>query len=207
MDDLPVPPPEIKELTLYSDSHLVTGILRTRQRRISDVLNIADTFLILDDVTFEELGSRRPPEHASYAQVNLDTVLFAVSYQQLSPSAEFGRTLKVPEQAHISVPPFRIEGSIYLAPNPDVREKLSHLEGRFVPVTQALFWSDRLGQPRTAAPMLAFNRARAQLLVPQDPPEAMLPAPSPLDREVAPAAPGGPPRPLGPLARRARGGL
>ena len=205
MDDLPVPPADIKELTLYTDSHLVTGQLRTRQRRITDVLNIAETFLVLDDVTFEELGSRRPAERAPYGRLNLDSVLFAVSFQQLPPSREFGRTMKVPTMAHVSVPPFRVEGTIYLPPNPDAHERLTHLGGRFIPITDATFWSDRLGQPRTAAPMLAFNHARVQILVPQEEREPSVGVAQVMQRTPSVDPPELPARPLGPLARRVRG--
>ena len=38
-----------------------------------------DAFIILEDVTVEELGHRGETTKADYAQVNLDAVLFAVS--------------------------------------------------------------------------------------------------------------------------------
>ncbi|HEY8199525.1 MAG TPA: hypothetical protein VIF44_07100, partial [Candidatus Limnocylindrales bacterium] len=72
----------------------------------------------------------------------------------------------VPEMATVSVPPFKITGRIHLLPERDLHESLSELIGRFLPMTEAIFWSDSLSEARTPAPFLAFNHARAQILAP-----------------------------------------
>jgi hypothetical protein len=66
----------------------------------------------------------------------------------------------------ISIPPFRITGRIHLLPERDLREALSELTGRFLPVTDATYWSDTVGEARNTAPMVAVNHARAQILAP-----------------------------------------
>ena len=43
---------------------------------------------------------------------------------------------------------------------------LRELRGRFVPVTEATFWSETVGEARTSAPLVAFNHQRAQILAP-----------------------------------------
>ena len=45
-----------------------------------------------------------------------------------------------------------------------LREALSELTGRFVPVTDACYWSDSLGEPKATASFVAFNHARAHVL-------------------------------------------
>jgi hypothetical protein len=46
-------------LTLYTDSFVIRGSIRTRQRRITDVLNLADEpFLVVTDATIDEYGSK-----------------------------------------------------------------------------------------------------------------------------------------------------
>jgi hypothetical protein len=45
------------------------------------------------------------------------------------------------------------------------RVALSELTERFIPVTDAEFWSDTLSVPRVRAQMLAFNRAQADILL------------------------------------------
>ena len=155
------------ELTLYTDSLIVHGSVRTRQHRVTDILNLAeDPFLILEDVTVDEYGGRGQPIRAAYAQINLDTVLFAVANTPVEPSPEL-RTPKLPEQAIIELPPFKITGTVHLLPTGgNLREALTELTGRFLPVTEATFWSDHVGEARQTALLLAINHHRAQILAP-----------------------------------------
>jgi hypothetical protein len=153
------------ELTLYTDALITHGKVRTRQHRITDILNLTEQpFLILEDVMVEEYGERGQPIRADVAQVNLDTVLFAVADTPVEPSPEL-RTQKQPAAAIISVPPFRVTGTIHLMGGEStVREALSELEQRFIPVTQATYWSDAVGEGRRTAVVVAVNRHRTQIL-------------------------------------------
>jgi len=153
------------ELTLYTDALITHGKVRTRQHRVTDILNLAEQpFLILEDVMVEEYGERGQPIRADVAQVNLDTVLFAVADSPVEPSPEL-RTPKQPAEAIISVPPFRVTGTIHLlAGEATLREALSELEQRFIPVTEATYWSDAVGEGRKSAAIVAVNRHRTQIL-------------------------------------------
>ena len=152
------------ELTLYTDALITRGWVRTRQHRVTDILNHAeDPFLILEDVTVEELGDKGAPIRADVAQINLESVLFAVADVPTDPSPEL-RTPKKPTEAIVSVPPFRITGTIHLLPGePTLREALHELTGRFLPVTNATYWSDRLGEARKTALLVAVNHGRTQI--------------------------------------------
>jgi hypothetical protein len=154
------------QVTIYTDSHVVRGTVNTRQRRVSDILNHApEPFIVLGDVTLDDWGSRSQPLHAEFAQVNLGSVLFAIGDTPVEPTPEL-RTVKISEQAFISVPPFKIVGRIYLLPERELREALDELTGAFIPVTEASFWSDTVGEARQSALMVAFNHSRAQILAP-----------------------------------------
>lgn len=153
-------------MTVYTDAYIVRGALLTRQRRLSDVMNHAENeFLVLSDATFEPFGGRGGRHAAPFAQVNLAAVLFAVASETVAPLPEL-RTPKVPETTLISIPPFSVTGRIHLLPERDVREALRELHGRFIPVTDATFWSDVSGEAAQHAPMVAVNHARAQILSP-----------------------------------------
>jgi hypothetical protein len=153
-------------LTLYTDAYVVRGTTETRQRRISDVLNHAEEeFLVVSDVLLDEFGTRTQTIRADFAQVNLAAVLFAVADTGVVAVPEL-RTPKIPEMALISVPPFKVTGRIHLLPERDLREALTELTGRFIPVTDATFWSDVVGEARQTAAMVAVNHARAQILAP-----------------------------------------
>ena len=153
-------------LTLYTDAFVIKGMIRTRQARITDMLNQADEdFLVLSDAVVDEYGARGMPVRSEFAQVNLAAVLFAVADAPIEARPDL-RTPKVPEQALISIPPFRVTGRVHVLPERDLREALSELTGRFIPVTDATYWSDSVGEARATAPMVAINHHRAQILAP-----------------------------------------
>lgn len=152
-------------LTLYTDALISHGHVRTRQHRVTDILNLAEApFLVLEDVTVTEIDGRGDPIRAAFAQINLDAVLFAVADTPVTPSPEL-RTPKIQEPVLVSVPPFTLVGTIHLLPTSgNMREALTELEGHFLPVTDATYWSDRMGVERRTAMMLAVNHRRAQIL-------------------------------------------
>lgn len=153
-------------LTLYTDSYVIRGTLPTRHRRLSDLLNLSDEeFLVLSDTTMDPLGGRTSKYAAPYAQVNLAAVLFAVASDTIAPLPEL-RTPKVAEATLISIPPFNVTGRIHLLPEREIGDALQELHGRFLPVTDATFWSEALGESPATAPMIAVNHARAQILSP-----------------------------------------
>jgi hypothetical protein len=158
--------PASVSLTLYTDSFVIKGQLRSRQNRISDILNHADDdFLVLSDAVVDEYGSRELATRSEFAQVNLDSVLFAVADSDVEARPDL-RTQKVPEQAMISIPPFRVIGRVHVLPERGLGEALIELKGRFIPVTEATYWSDVVGEARQTAPMVAINHRRAQILAP-----------------------------------------
>jgi len=92
-------------LTLYTDACVIRGSVRSRQRRITDILNSAEEpFLVVSDVTIDEYGSRGIASRSEYAQINLGAVLFAVSDELVEARPDL-RTPKVPEVAMITIPP------------------------------------------------------------------------------------------------------
>ena len=155
-----------QQLTVFTDAYVIRGTVTTRQRRVTDVLNNADhEFLVLTDVVLDEHGGRGGAERADFAQVNLASVLFAISDAPVEAFPEM-RTPKIPEEALISIPPFKIVGRIHLTPETTLRDALLELTNRFVPVTDATYWSDIVAEARTSAQLVAFNRSRAQILAP-----------------------------------------
>jgi hypothetical protein len=166
MFDSMVIQPTMVSLTLYTDAFVIRGTIETRQRRVLDILNMSDDpFLVLTDVTFDEFGPHGQPVKAEFAQVNLASVVLVVSDETIEPLPEL-RTPKVAEQAVVSVPPFKVTGQIHLMPERSLREALTELHGQFVPVTDATYWSDSLGEARASASMVAVNHSLAQILAP-----------------------------------------
>jgi hypothetical protein len=153
-------------ITLVTDYFVVRGTIATRHRRITDMLNSAEhDFLVLEQATFDEFGATGVTIQSDFAQVNLASVLFGVADEQVDATPEL-RIPKVSEKALISIPPFTVTGHIHLMPERDLREALDELIGRFLPVTDAVYWSDRLGEARTEAMVVAVNHGRAQIMAP-----------------------------------------
>ena len=153
-------------LTLYTDAYVARGTIGTRQRRVSDILNHAeDGFIVLADVTLSEFGHHDQEIAAPFAQINLAAVLFAVADTPVEAVPEL-RTPKVPELALVTIPPFKVSGRLYLLPERTPREALNELTGQFLPMTEATYWSERAGEPKATAAMVAINHSRAQILMP-----------------------------------------
>ncbi len=153
-------------LTLYTELYVVRGAIETREHRVTDILNEADQpFLILEAVLLEEFGSGEVPKRAEFAQVNLSSILFAVSLQAVEPARGL-RTLKVTARAFVSIPPFRVIGTVHLLPERNLRDSFANPRAPFIPVTDAAFWSDQVQHGRQHAAMVAVNQARVQILTP-----------------------------------------
>ncbi|MFN8631252.1 MAG: hypothetical protein U0838_13330 [Chloroflexota bacterium] len=153
------------ELVLYTDALIARGTILTRQHRISDILNLSESpFLVLEDVTVTDLDGHGEPIAADVAQINLDTVLFAVTNTAIEPPPEL-RTPKLQREAIISIPPFRVTGTLHLpAGAANLREAITDLQEPFVPVTDAEFAAASLGIGPEHALMVAVNHRRAQIL-------------------------------------------
>lgn len=165
--------PKRLQITLFTDAHVIRGTVETRFRRLSDLLNqVEHDFIVVSDASMEEFGAKgQPVTRADFAQVNLSSLLFAVTDSMVEPQPEL-RLVKAAEDALIVVPPFKVVGRIHVLPERHLRDALSELTARFIPVTDACYWSDSLHEPKTSASFIAFNHARAHVLAshrPQDP--------------------------------------
>ena len=99
---------------------------------------------------------------AEFAQVNLGVgPVRGRRRGRSSADARAAHPRRSPRRRSISVPPFTVTGPIHCMPERTLREALGELHGRFLPVTEATYWSDRArrgarprldrrGQPRRA---------------------------------------------------------
>lgn len=159
-----VPAPIEHYLTLVTDSHIVRGTISSRLNRLTDILNQTEyDFLVVRNASLEELGERGVAARAKFAQVNLNSLLFAVADTSVDAKPEM-RLPKAPEDALIIVPPFKLLGRIHILQGTDLYSALTEMTGRFIPLTDVSYWSDTAGVPRTEAQMVCFNHARAHIL-------------------------------------------
>jgi len=101
-------------LTLVTDRLVIQGTILTRVPRLTDLVNEPDaTHLILQDTTFMEVGSRRVVANGVAAQVRLSDVLF-VHANASTESTSLCECQRCRSKATLLLPPFTVEGTIYL---------------------------------------------------------------------------------------------
>ena len=152
-------------LTLVTDRLIIQGTVLMRVRRLIDLLNEPDTsHIVLQDAIFMEVGSRRIVASAAAAQVQLADILFAHSSGPVD-SASTMRMPKQPVKATLLLPPYTVEGQIYLPYETELRIALEAYEDRFVPVTSARYWAYSVAELPISVELLAVNHARAHVSI------------------------------------------
>jgi hypothetical protein len=153
------------QLVIYTSALIVRGGVRTRARRLVDVFDAADgPFLLVEDVTMDEHGSRGRPTLAPFTQVRLESILFASTESPLPGDAD-------PAPDHpalqLAVPPFVVAGALdALSGKKEFRDAVADLPTGFIAVAAASYWSDPLNEGRRRTPLLAVNGARIQVAAP-----------------------------------------
>ena len=150
---------------LYTDRYLIRGRLATTRERLVETLNRAGDFIVLEDVFFEEFDSREGVGQAPYVQVNVAMVVLASPDEAAEPAAE-GQASPSRDQVLVGVPPYRITGRVELPNMQDLRAGIAALRQRFVQVTDAVYWSEVLNEPRSRVPLAAFNHDRVHIVAP-----------------------------------------
>lgn len=152
-------------LTLVTDRLIIQGVIVTRVRRLTDLVNEPDaTHLILQDTTFMEVGSRRVVAKGAAAQIRLSDVLF-VHPNGPTEAASTMRMPKQPVKATLLLPPFTVEGTIHLPYESELRIALDSYGERFVPVTGAKYWAYGVAEAPNYVELLVVNHSRAHISI------------------------------------------
>jgi hypothetical protein len=153
-------------LTVVTPNLIIQGSLRTRLRRLTDVMNEPDVdHLVLFDVTFLEVGSRRVVASSSVSQIQLADMLFVHASGPTEASEEM-RTAKQPTRAILLAPPFTVEGQIHLPMEEELGQAVDSLSGRFIALTSAKYWAYGVAESPNLVNLLVVNRARAHVAIP-----------------------------------------
>jgi hypothetical protein len=153
-------------LTVVTPNLIIQGSLRTRLRRLTDVMNEPDVdHLVLFDATFLEVGSRRVVASSSVSQIQLADMLFVHASDPTETSEEM-RTAKQPTRAILLAPPFTVEGQIHLPMEEELGQAVDSLSGRFIALTSAKYWAYGVAESPNLVDLLVVNRARAHVAIP-----------------------------------------
>jgi hypothetical protein len=156
------------ELTLVGESLVIQGTVRSRFRRLTDLLNDKDSVhVVLTNATFADIESGRVVAQAAAAQVATESILFAHT-SSLTVSDEELRQPRRGVRATLLLPPFTVEGLVHLPYESELGMALEAYEGRFLPVTQARYWlSDGADEPQDVD-LVLVNHARTHVAVAPD---------------------------------------
>lgn len=159
-------PAQIVPVTVVTSQLIVQGTIQTRLQRLTDVFNDSGiVHLLMADVTFMEIGSRRVIAGGALAQIQLADILFAHTNGPTESASQL-RTPKQPIRATLVTPPFTIEGQIHLGYESELRLALDAYEGRFMPVTGARYWAYGVAESPCSVEMLVVNHARSHVVIP-----------------------------------------
>jgi hypothetical protein len=161
----PAAPGTILAVRLFTDRYVVRGRIATTREGLVDTLNKAGDFVWVEDVFFDEYDSREGVGQARFAQVNLGLVVLASLDETAEPAAEAPAST-TRDQVLIAVGPYRLTGRLDLRNDQDLRRGVEGLKSRFVQVSEAVFWSESLNEPRSRVPLVAFNHERAHVIAP-----------------------------------------
>jgi hypothetical protein len=159
--------PQEMSLTLLTDSLVIEGSIVTRLKRLTDVVNEPDaTHLLMEGVMVMDLESGRVVARGAHAQVRLSDVLLL----HASAPGESGsmRMPKQPVAGTIVIPPFTVQGTIYLPFETELRMALDSYSERFIPVTDAKYWPKGEGDSPISVDLLVVNHTRAHVIIGPD---------------------------------------
>jgi hypothetical protein len=157
--------------TIFTLTTAIACELRVRQRRLTDYLNTADDhFFMVEKARFSALAAvSSSARTAPYAQLNRDSVVFAIPYSGEAADEEETKRLvmvqKLPHQVILNAPPFTIEGVMHLLKETSLRDALLSMRQQFLPLTSAHAIYMPTGQ-RFSAGIIIVNRNRIEAFIP-----------------------------------------
>ncbi len=164
------------EIEVYTDTHVITGRLRTRQGRLSDTLNYElPHLLVLTEATSRPLGKAEEPAlSGGFVHIDTMSIAFTVPLGPEPPLEErrrfcsFEYVEKEPHRAVVRVPPFSFQGCLHLPKGNDVERSLWELTPSFVPLSDAEVKLKNHPEVSWHKDVVILNRRKAQIILPDD---------------------------------------
>ncbi|HET6744247.1 MAG TPA: hypothetical protein VFH90_00150 [Candidatus Limnocylindria bacterium] len=156
-------------IDVYTASYRVSGKLPTRFNRVGDIVNQASsTHLALEEATISEYADPTATVSAMQALVNLDEALLVVAAEAEGSGRDDMRIPKRAIRAQIGLPPFRVTGSIHLAPGSRPADGILFASDRYLVMTEVTIASGPHPELARTAPAVAFRRQRAHIILVTD---------------------------------------
>jgi hypothetical protein len=170
-DATPFMPVELSkvELEVYTDGYRVSGKARTRFARVADIANqAANTHLHVEDATISEYADPGATISTMQVLLNMDAALVVVTSESEAPHRPEMRIPKRSVRAQIVVPPFRLTGMVHVSTGSRPADGVLNASDRFLTMTEVTIASAEHPELGRTATAIAFQRARAQLILVAD---------------------------------------
>jgi hypothetical protein len=157
---------EAIEVELLTAAYGITGTIHTPFRRVADILNqLPGGHLVVEGATIVEHAVPTASQRAASALVPVDEVIVLVAPSLIGETSAEMRILKNPAHAVLSIPPFRLEGTIHVPVESRPVDGLLNIPDRFLPMTDATLVSVAHPELDRDVPILALRRDRAHVIV------------------------------------------
>jgi hypothetical protein len=153
----------------YTSAYRVSGTVRTRFGRVADIVNLlSSSHLVIERATVHDFDAPTADVAAEQALVSLDELLLLVAENADGTAQSEMRIAKRPIRAEIGVPPFRLTGTVHLAPGSRPTDGLLNLSERFMPMTAVTIACPAHPELDRTVAAVAVRRDRAHLMLVTD---------------------------------------
>ena len=158
---------------VYTSALRISGSIRTRFTRVSDILNLqSGTHLTIDKATISEFADPSATLSAPQSLVTIDEILLLIADD--APSEEASgvpsdmRIEKRPVKAQLAIPPFRLTGTIHVPQGSRPMDGLINLQEHFMPMTDVAIGCGAYPELARTVAALAIRRDRAHVMLVTD---------------------------------------
>lgn len=176
------------DVDLLTDSYRISGIVKTRFGRATDILNQqSSTHLAVSRAAISEHADPTATASAPSALVAISSILVLAAPNLTGEASAEMRIQKRPVRVELALPPLRVTGVMHIAPGSRPADGLLNMTDPFLTMTDASIASAAHPELAFSAPAVAVRRDRAQVLLIADDEEADEPLADVLDERTAEA--------------------
>ncbi|MDQ2941538.1 MAG: hypothetical protein M3R05_05025 [Chloroflexota bacterium] len=168
-DSLDGNPARSVHVQLFTAAYRVSGTTLTRFSRVTDIVNLQPTtHIVVEAATLTEFGDPAGSIPVPHVLVAIDEVLFLIVVETDADARPEMRIPKRPVRAQVALPPFRLLGTVHVAPGSRPADGLLNVSDRFVPMTDVSVSCTAHPEIRVNTPAVALQRTMAHVIVVED---------------------------------------
>ena len=157
------------EVDLITDAYRISGTVRTRFGRVTDILNqLSGAHLAVEHATISEHADPSATMSAPSAVVDVASILVMAAPGLTGAASSDMRIPKRPVKALLALPPVRVMGTIHVPIGSRPLDGLLNVTDRFLAMTDVTIGSGAYPELGRSVDAAAVGRTRAQILLVAD---------------------------------------